>query len=174
MIKVHEVWLVFFLVKKLDLRAFSTSFVSQLVTIIIVGFRKFVIQQGNLIVVKEFERHTITETIFLNSFIYKFSVIMKYTVPRSNIKIFHKSLLSLRKVGHELIIFQYFRGIESSTISSINFSILGSNNRFFDKLYDGSWSESSIYIDTSLKLRNKYNIVLICSFRSITGNILQL
>ena len=27
---------------------------------------------------------------------------------------------------------------------------------------------------TSLKLRNKYNIVLICSFRSITGNILLL
>ena len=27
---------------------------------------------------------------------------------------------------------------------------------------------------TSLKLRNKYNILLICSFRSITGNILQL
>ena len=27
---------------------------------------------------------------------------------------------------------------------------------------------------TSLKLRNKYNIVLIYSFRSITGNILQL
>ena len=26
---------------------------------------------------------------------------------------------------------------------------------------------------TSLKLRDKYNIVLICSFRSITGNILQ-
>ena len=38
------------------------------------------------------------------------------------------------------------RGVESSTISFINFSILGSNNRFFDKLYDGSWSESSIYI----------------------------
>ena len=30
------------------------------------------------------------------------------------------------------------RGVESSTISFINFSILGSNNRFFDKLYDGS------------------------------------
>ena len=27
---------------------------------------------------------------------------------------------------------------------------------------------------TSLKLRNEYNIVLICSFRWITGNILQL
>ena len=40
----------------------------------------------------------------------------------------------------------YIRGVESSTISSINFSILGSNKRFFDKLYDGSWSESSIYI----------------------------
>ena len=38
------------------------------------------------------------------------------------------------------------RGVESFTISSINFSILGSNKRFFDKLYDGSWSESSIYI----------------------------
>ena len=38
------------------------------------------------------------------------------------------------------------RGVESSTISSINFSILGSNKRFFDKLYDGSWSNSSIYI----------------------------
>ena len=36
-------------------------------------------------------------------------------------------------------------GVESSTIS-INFSILGSNKRFFDKLYNGSWSESSIHI----------------------------
>jgi len=56
----------------LDLIAFFTSFVSQLVTIIIVGFKKFVIQQGNLIVVKECERHIIT-AIFLNSFtIHKF------------------------------------------------------------------------------------------------------
>ena len=38
-----------------------------------------------------------------------------------------------------------YQGVESSTISSINFSILGSNKRFFDKLYDGSWSKSSIY-----------------------------
>ena len=38
------------------------------------------------------------------------------------------------------------RGVESSTISFINFSVLGSNNRFFDKLYDGSRPESSIYI----------------------------
>ena len=40
----------------------------------------------------------------------------------------------------------FYRGVESSTISSINSRILGSNKRFFDKLYDGSWSESSIYI----------------------------
>ena len=38
------------------------------------------------------------------------------------------------------------RGVESSTISFINFSILGSNNRCFDKLYVGSWPESSVYI----------------------------
>ena len=38
------------------------------------------------------------------------------------------------------------RRVESSTISSIDFSILGSNKRFFDKLYGGSWSESSIFI----------------------------
>ena len=64
-----------------------------------------------------------------------------------------------------------YRGLESSTITIINFSILGSNKRFFDKLFDGSWSESA---NTSLKLCNKYNIVLICSFRSIMANILQL
>ena len=77
--------------------------------------------------------------------------------------------LSLNKMSH----CSYSRGVESSTISFINFSILGSNKRFFNILYDGSWSESSIY-SIQRKLRNKYNKVLICSFRSITGNILQL
>ena len=43
------------------------------------------------------------------------------------------------------------QGVESSTISTINFSILGSNKRFFDKLYEGSWSESSIYIANQLE-----------------------
>ena len=41
------------------------------------------------------------------------------------------------------------RGVESSTISSINFCILGSYKRIFDKIYDCPWSESSIYIAKS-------------------------
>ena len=45
-----------------------------------------------------------------------------------------------------LILESIIRGVESSTISSINFSILGSNKRIFDIVYDGSWSESSIFI----------------------------
>ena len=32
----------------------------------------------------------------------------------------------------------YIRGVESFTISTINFSIQGSNKRFFDKLYESS------------------------------------
>ena len=38
------------------------------------------------------------------------------------------------------------RGVESFTISTINFSIHGSNKRFFDKLYEGFRVESSIYV----------------------------
>ena len=52
-------------------------------------------------------------------------------------------ITNLRSVNLALV---FTRGVESSTISSINFSFLGSNKRFFDKLYDGPWSESSIYI----------------------------
>ena len=36
------------------------------------------------------------------------------------------------------------RGVESFTISNINFSIHGSNKRFFDTFYESSWAESSI------------------------------
>ena len=36
------------------------------------------------------------------------------------------------------------RGVESFSISTINFSIHGSNKRFFDKLYEGSRAESGI------------------------------
>ena len=61
-----------------------------------------------------------------------------------------------------------YRGVESSTISSINFSILGSNNRFSTN-YMTALGLNQAY--TSLKLCNKYNKVLICSFRSITGNM---
>ena len=38
------------------------------------------------------------------------------------------------------------RGVESFTISTINFNIHGSNKRFFDKLFEGSRAESSIYV----------------------------
>jgi len=41
--------------------------------------------------------------------------------------------------------YSIFRGVESFTISNISFSILGSNKRFFDKLFEGSRAESSIY-----------------------------
>ena len=34
-----------------------------------------------------------------------------------------------------ILFYSMYRGVESSTISSVNFSILGSNKRFFDKLY---------------------------------------
>ena len=63
-----------------------------------------------------------------------------------------------------------FRGVESFTISTINLSIHGSNKRFFDKLYEGSRLNQANML---LVLRNNYYIVLICSFVSITGNILQ-
>ena len=53
--------------------------------------------------------------------------------------------ISIKNTSLRLFVAQY-KGVESSTISSINFRILGSNKRFFDKLFDGSWSESSIYI----------------------------
>ena len=40
-----------------------------------------------------------------------------------------------------------FYNIESFTISTINFSIHGSNKRFVDKLYEGSRpDETSIYV----------------------------
>ena len=63
------------------------------------------------------------------------------------------------------------RGVESFTISAIYFSIDCSNKRFFNKLYEGDRAESSIYV---VKITNNYSIVLICSFGSITVNILQL
>ena len=59
-------------------------------------------------------------------------------------------------------------GDESYTISTINFGIHGSNKKFL-KLYEGSRAKSSIY---DVKLCNNYYKVLICSFRSIAGNIL--
>ena len=57
-----------------------------------------------------------------------------------------------------------YRGVESSTMSFINFSILGSNNRFFDKLYDCSWSESSIYIAIHEKLKILKSLLKITTF----------
>ena len=56
-------------------------------------------------------------------------------------------------------------GVESFTISTINFSFHGSNKRFFDTLYEGL---NQAYM--LVKLRNTYHIVSICSFGSITGN----
>ena len=44
-------------------------------------------------------------------------------------------------------------GVESFTISSINFSIHGSNNRFFDIFYEGSRLNQAYMV---LKLRNNY------------------
>ena len=38
------------------------------------------------------------------------------------------------------------RRVESSTLSTINFSIHGSNKRFSEKLYEGSKAESSMYV----------------------------
>ena len=52
----------------------------------------------------------------------------------------------------------FSRGVESFTITTINFSTHGSNKRFFDKLNEGSRAESNRYV---LKLRNNYYIVLI-------------
>ena len=60
---------------------------------------------------------------------------------------------------------------ELNHLCTINFCILGGNKIFFDKLYDALGLDQAY---TSLKLRNKYNIVLICSFRLKTGNIFQL
>ena len=63
------------------------------------------------------------------------------------------------------------QGVDSFTISTINFSIHGSSEkRFFDKLYEGARAESSIY-----NVKNYVTIikVLICSFGPITGNILH-
>jgi len=37
-------------------------------------------------------------------------------------------------------------GVESFTIFTINFSIHGSNKRFFDNIYEGSRAESSIHV----------------------------
>jgi len=37
-------------------------------------------------------------------------------------------------------------GVESFTIFTINFSIHGSNKRFFDNIYVGSRAESSIHV----------------------------
>ena len=77
------------------------------------------------------------------------------------------TLYQLYLMKRSLILLTYvFRGVESSTISSINFRILGSNKRFSTN-YMTAIGLNQAY--TSLKLRKKYNIVLICSFRSITG-----
>ena len=79
------------------------------------------------------------------------------------------------KSFHSGFYFKFLRfhqqGVESFTISIINLSIDSSNKRFFNKLYEGPRPESIIYV---LKLRDNFYIVLICSFGSITGKILQL
>ena len=65
-----------------------------------------------------------------------------------------------------------FRGVESFTISTINFSIHGSNKRFSTNYMKARWlNQAYLYV---LKLRDNYYIVLIRSFGSITGNILLL
>ena len=61
----------------------------------------------------------------------------------------------------------YIRGVESSTISTINFSFLAVIKDFSTN-YLTALGLNQAY--TSLKLRNKYNKVLICSLRLITGN----
>ena len=52
-------------------------------------------------------------------------------------------LLGIFFIKTKIIILYY--PVESFTITTINFSIHGSNKRFFDKLYEGSRAESSIY-----------------------------
>ena len=63
------------------------------------------------------------------------------------------------------------RGVDSFTISTINFSIHGSKKDFSTN-YMKALGLNQAYM--LLKLRNNYYIVLICSFGSITGNIIQL
>ena len=65
-------------------------------------------------------------------------------------------------------VIRLYRGFESISISTINFSIHGSKKRFYMK----ALGLNQAYI--LLKLRKNYSIVLICSFGSTTGNILQL
>ena len=63
------------------------------------------------------------------------------------------------------------RGVESFTISTINFSIHGSNTRFFEfENYKTSLGLNQACM--LLKLRNTYYIVVICSIGPIMGNIL--
>ena len=56
------------------------------------------------------------------------------------------------------------RGVESFTISTINFSIHGSNKRYFLTNYLKSLGLNQAYV--LLQLRNSYYIELICSFGS--------
>ena len=44
---------------------------------------------------------------------------------------------------------RYYREVESFTIYTINFSIHGSYKRFFDKLYEDSRDQSSIFVYTT-------------------------
>ena len=61
---------------------------------------------------------------------------------------FHHLPPSSADVSVENVIFygSLYRGVESFTIFTINFSIHGSIKRFFDKLKEGSRAESSIYV----------------------------
>ena len=52
------------------------------------------------------------------------------------------------------------QGVESFTIPTINFSIHGSNKRFFDKLYEGSRAKSSIYVVKMLQLLYSFNMFI--------------
>ena len=54
-------------------------------------------------------------------------------------------------------------------LSTINFRIHVSNKRFFDRLYEGSRTESSIYV-VKITLQILYSV----NIGSITGNILQI
>ena len=67
------------------------------------------------------------------------SPLLKYSLKLEGV-MYHNTISHIP----ENLILSFSRGIESSTISTINFSILGSYKRFFDKLYYGSWSESKV------------------------------
>ena len=77
----------------------------------------------------------------------------KYVSKHDTITIL-KEQLFLKGIGNTFtinqgcmyVLFSLIRGIESLTISTINFSIHGSNKNFFDKLCEGSRAESCIYV----------------------------